>query len=111
MAAAAELAPSMTGVSLRTCARDCYLVAGRGAVVTLNGEDETRYSTFEELRGVLVAAPELERLIEVAEGAVATYDPETEAVVLASRHEDVGLYLVRADEVVTVWTLLFVMPT
>jgi hypothetical protein len=39
----------MTGVSLRTCARDGYLVAGRGVVVTLDGEDEARYSALEEL--------------------------------------------------------------
>ena len=74
-------------------------------------EDLERYSTMEDLRGVLGKAPELAGLIEVAREAVESYDPEREAVVMESRYEAVNVILVRETDVVTLGTLAFVTPT
>jgi hypothetical protein len=46
-----------------------------------------------------------------ARDAVASYDPEREAVVLESRYEAVSVILVRETEVVTLGSLVFVTPT
>jgi hypothetical protein len=78
--------------------------------VTIDDQDEVRYSTIENLRGALAKAPELAGLIEVACGAVETYDPEREAIVLESCHEAVSVYLFREDDVVTLGSLAFVAP-
>jgi hypothetical protein len=79
--------------------------------VTFDDQDEVRYSTIGELRVPLTKAPELTGLLRVAAEAVASYDPECEAVVLESRHEAVSVFLVREGEVVTLGTLAFVTPT
>jgi hypothetical protein len=46
-----------------------------------------------------------------ARDAVASYDPEREAVVMESRYEAVNVILVRETEVVTLGSLVFVTPT
>jgi hypothetical protein len=74
-------------------------------------EDLERYSTIKDLREVLGKAPELEGLIRVVGDAVATYDPEAEALVLESRYEAVNVVLVRETEVITLGTLVFVDPS
>lgn len=73
--------------------------------------EDARYTTIEDLRGALAKAPELAGLIEVAGKAVASYDPEWEAVVLESGPDAVSVFLVREAEVVTLGTLAFVTPT
>jgi hypothetical protein len=57
--------------------------------VTFDDQGEVRYSTIDDLRVSLAKAPELTGLLRVAAEAVASYDPECEAVVLESRHEAV----------------------
>jgi hypothetical protein len=92
-------------------AREGFLAAGRGVLVTFDDEAEERFSTIEDLRGALAEAPELPGLIEVARKAVETYDPDREAVVLESGYDAVSVFLVREGEVVTLGTLAFVTPT
>jgi hypothetical protein len=101
----------MRGDDLRDFACEGLRSAGRGVVVTFDDQEDVRYSTIEELRGALAKAPELKGLIEVAGQAVASYDPQREAVVLESRFETVSIYLVRPGEVVTLGSLAFVDPT
>jgi hypothetical protein len=79
--------------------------------VTFDDQDEVRYSTIGDLRVPLNKAPELTGLLRVAAEAVASYDPECEAVVLESRHEAVSVYLFREDDVVTLGSLIFEAPT
>lgn len=100
-----------TFVFPKSISLDGFRFTGRGVVVTFDNGDEVRYSTIENLRGALTDAPELEGLLGVAGNAVASYDPETEAVVIDSRHEGISLYVVRADGVETLGTLAFVAPT
>jgi hypothetical protein len=99
------------GEVIRASAREGFRIAGRGVLVMFDDEDLERYSTVEDLREVLAKAPELEGLVQVAEEAVAAYDPEREAVVLESRYEAVSVILVRETEVVTLGTLAFVEPS
>jgi hypothetical protein len=82
----------------------------REAMVVMVSDDggETRYSTIEEFRGALADAPGLAGLIGVAGEAVATTDPEREAIVLESCQEAVSGFLVRDAEVVTLGSLVFV---
>ena len=61
----------MTSDALRARAWEGFRTAGRGVVVTLDDQDEVRYSTIEDLRGALADAPELAGLVEVV-GAMAT---------------------------------------
>lgn len=103
--------PAMINLSLRDPAREVFLALGRVVVVTFDDQDDVRYSTIEDLRGFLDAAPELAGLIQVAADAVETYDPAREAVVMESRYEAVSVFLVREGEVVTLGTLAFVTPT
>jgi hypothetical protein len=79
--------------------------------VTFDDQDDVRYTAIGDLRVPLTKAPELAGLIEIAENAVASYDPEREAVAMESRHEAVNVILVRETEVVTLGTLAFVDPT
>ena len=46
-----------------------------------------------------------------ARDAVASYDPEREAIVMESCHEVVSVFLVRETDVVDLGTLVFVSPT
>jgi hypothetical protein len=101
----------MASDALCARAREGFRTAGRGVLVTFDDETLERYSTMEDLRGVLGKAPELAGLIQVAPDAVETYDPEREAVVLESRYEAVSVILVRETEVVTLGTLAFVDPS
>ena len=77
-------------------------------VMVSDDEGEARYSTIEWFRGALADAPGLAGLIGVAGEAVATYDPEREAIVLDSCQEAVSVFLVRDAEVVTLESLVFV---
>ena len=79
--------------------------------MTFDDQDEVRYTAIGDLRVPLTKAPELTGLLRVAAEAVASYDPECEAVVLESRFEAVNVVLVRETEVVTLGTLVFVDPT
>jgi hypothetical protein len=105
------MATLMRSDDLHAFSREGFRSAGRGVVVTFDDRDDMRYSTIEDLRGTLDAAPELAELIQVAADAVETYDPEREAVVLESRYEAVSVILVRETEVVTLGSLVFVTPT
>jgi hypothetical protein len=96
---------------IRASAQKGFRIAGRGVLLMFDDEDLERYSTTEDLREVLGKAPELAGLIQVAADAVASYDPEREAVVLESRYEAVSVVLVRETEVVTLGSLVFVTPT
>jgi hypothetical protein len=73
--------------------------------------NEVWYATIENLRGALAEVPELEGLIGIAGAAVASYDPEREAVVLESGYDADSVHLVRAGEVVTLGTLAILTPT
>ena len=79
--------------------------------MTFDDQDEVRYSTIGNLRVPLTKAPELTGLLRVAAEAVASYDPECEAVVLESRHEAVSVVLAHDADVITLGTLAFVTPT
>jgi hypothetical protein len=105
------MATTMVSDDLHDFAREGFLTAGRGVVVTFDDQDEVRYSTIEDLRGALADAPELEGSLGVAGDAVASYDAEREAVILESRYEAASVILVRETEVGTLGTLAFVEPT
>lgn len=92
-------------------AREGFGLAGRGVLLIHDNPDDERYSTIDELRVVLAEAPELAGIIEIACAAVASYDPEQEAVVLESRDDAVSVVLVRIADVVTLGSLVFVDPT
>jgi hypothetical protein len=79
--------------------------------VTFDDQEEVRYSTIGDLRVPLTKAPELTGLLRVAAEAVASYDPECEAVVLESRHEAVSVVLIREAEITTLGSLVFVDPS
>jgi hypothetical protein len=101
----------MSSDYLRASARDSFLSVGRGVVVTFDDQEDVRYSTIEDPRGALAKAPELAGLIEVAGHAVVSYDPERETVVMESGYDAVSVFLVREGEVVTLGTLVLVIPT
>jgi hypothetical protein len=96
--------------ALSASARDGFRSAGLGVVMTADDRKEVWYATMEDLRVALLAAPELEGPVSGAEEAGAGYDPETEAVVVESRHGAVSVVLVREADIITLGALAFVDP-
>jgi hypothetical protein len=74
--------------------REGYAIAGRGFILSPDGEDEDRYVTLEELQENLAKEPEMLEMLAAAKSVHDTYDPQTEALVLVSREKAIHVLLV-----------------
>ena len=73
-------------------------------------EEEIWYATIGDLCGALVAEPDLEALVGIAERAVAMYDPKSEAVLLENSRDFARVHLVRRAGVETLAIQAYAVP-